>query len=54
MQAEKFKNLGNDEFVLGNFQKAIDFYTKAIKITNTKPAFFTNRALAYLKIYKFT
>ena len=29
-QAEKFKNLGNDEFKLGNFQKAIDYYTKAI------------------------
>lgn len=29
-QAERFKNLGNDQFKLGKFQKAIDFYTQAI------------------------
>ena len=28
--AEKFKNKGNNEFKLGNFQTAIDFYTEAI------------------------
>lgn len=29
-KAEKFKNLGNDQFKLGKFQSAIDFYTQAI------------------------
>ena len=29
-QAEKFKNLGNDQFKLGKFQKAIEFYSQAI------------------------
>ena len=50
VQAERFKNLGNDEYQLGNFQKSVDFYTKAIKINDTKPTFFTNRALAQMKL----
>lgn len=29
-KAEKFKNKGNDEFKLGNFQNAIKYYTDAI------------------------
>ena len=29
-KAEKFKNLGNDEFKKGNFPKAIELYNQAI------------------------
>lgn len=29
-KAEKFKNLGNDEFKKGNYQQAIDYYSEAI------------------------
>lgn len=29
-QAEKYKNLGNDEFKKKNFREAIELYTKAI------------------------
>ena len=29
-QAEKFKNKGNDEFKLGNYEAAIGLYTEAI------------------------
>jgi hypothetical protein len=29
-KAEKFKNKGNDEFKLGNYQNAIKYYSDAI------------------------
>lgn len=29
-KAEKFKNKGNDEYKLGNYQSAIQYYTEAI------------------------
>lgn len=29
-KAEKFKNKGNDEFKLGNYQNAIKYYSEAI------------------------
>lgn len=35
-QADKFKNLGNDQFKLGKFQKAIEFYSQAIGKLGTR------------------
>ena len=52
-KAEKYKNMGNDEFKKQNYQAAINYYSEAIDIKENEPAFFTNRAIAYLKIEKF-
>ena len=67
-KAEMYKNKGNNEFKLGNYQSAIDFYTEAIckyicpshinlfaflETQPNEPAFYTNRAIANLKIEKF-
>jgi tetratricopeptide (TPR) repeat protein len=52
-KAEKYKNMGNDEFKKQNYQAAINYYSEAIEIKDNEPAFFTNRAIAYLKIEKF-
>ena len=68
-QAEKYKNLGNDEFKKKNFREAIELYTKAIgkhiiwlnlilyfclDAKPDEPAYYTNRAIANLKIDNFT
>lgn len=51
--AEKSKNLGNDQYKLGNFQKAIEFYCDAIEINNQEPAYYTNRAIAHLQLAQY-
>ena len=43
-EAVEFKNQGNKAFSGGDFPGAVDLYTKAIKINDQEPAFFTNRA----------
>jgi tetratricopeptide (TPR) repeat protein len=68
-KAEKCKNQGNDEFKKGNYDMAIDHYTNAIgkcfdnfrrlimfifiECYGQEPAYFTNRAIAYLKTEKY-
>ena len=52
-KAEKLKNQGNDNFKKGQFQSAIDLYGQAIECDGTNPAYYTNRAIAYLKIEDF-
>ena len=52
-KAEQYKNFGNEEFKKQNYQAAINHYSEAIELCPTEPAYFTNRAIAYLKIDKF-
>lgn len=49
-QAEKQKNLGNDEFKAGNFAKAIEYYTYATELDPKNPVYFTNRSMCYFKM----
>jgi stress-induced-phosphoprotein 1 len=48
--SEQAKNDGNMAFKNGDFPKAIDFYTEAIKRAPRNPALYSNRAAAYSKL----
>ncbi|CAD8176897.1 unnamed protein product [Paramecium pentaurelia] len=49
---EKLKELGNEQFKLSNFQKAIEFYTSAIENANGNQRLvcLSNRAFAHIKM----
>ena len=38
---------------MGNYQAAISAYTDAIETKNDEPAFYTNRAIAFIKLENF-
>lgn len=52
-QAEKYKNMGNEEFKKGNHAKAIEYYTYATEMDPKNPIFYTNRSTAYFKMKQF-
>ena len=52
-KAEKLKNEGNDNFKKGKYNAAIELYGEAIQCDGSNPAYYTNRAIAYLKIDDF-
>ena len=52
--AEKFKNLGNDEFKRGKFPAALALYEEAIVYDPTNAVLYTNRALVFQKIDNWT
>ncbi|QPG75319.1 hypothetical protein FOA43_002671 [Brettanomyces nanus] len=47
-EAEAFKNQGNEQLKKKNYDKAIDFYTKAINL-NATAVYYANRAQAQIK-----
>ncbi|TVY46517.1 Serine/threonine-protein phosphatase T [Lachnellula cervina] len=48
-EAVAFKNEGNKAFAAHDWPTAIDFYTKAINIDSKQPAYYSNRAQAYIR-----
>ncbi|XP_015119779.1 serine/threonine-protein phosphatase 5 [Diachasma alloeum] len=48
-EAEKFKEVANDFFKNQNYEKAIEFYTKAIESNPNVATYYANRSFAYLK-----
>jgi serine/threonine-protein phosphatase 5 len=46
-EATKLKDQGNNAFRNQEWDKALDFYTKAIEAYNAEPSFYTNRAQVY-------
>lgn len=52
-EAEKYKELGNEEFRKGNPGKAIEYYTFATELDPKNPIFFTNRSVCYYKMGNF-
>ena len=44
------KQLGNEQFKAKNFQKAIEFYTKAIEETPTDHSIYGNRSASYYNL----
>ena len=51
-RAEQSKIKGNEFFVKGNWKKAHELYTQAIKWDNKNAVFFSNRAACSLKLNK--
>lgn len=52
-KANEFKTRGNDCVKAAEYQKAIKYYTEAIRLNNSEPVYYTNRALCFLKLSKF-
>ncbi len=48
MNAEDFKEEGNDKYKAKDYKGAIASYSKAIELAPTNSTFLTNRAAAYL------
>ncbi|KAI3735694.1 hypothetical protein L6452_15202 [Arctium lappa] len=51
--AEIAKEKGNNAFKAKNWQRAIGFYTDAIKLNSNSATYFSNRAAAYLELRSF-
>lgn len=51
--ANEFKRRGNDCVKAGQYQKAILYYTEAIRLNKFEAVYLTNRALCYLKQQKY-
>lgn len=49
-KAEKFKEEGNVFFKANNYDKAILFYTKAIKAMPSNPVYYANRAFCHIRL----
>lgn len=49
VEAEALKRSGNQHYISKNYQKSIEFYTKAINLTPNNPFLYTNRSQANLK-----
>jgi tetratricopeptide (TPR) repeat protein len=47
-EALEWKEKGNEEYSKGDFKKAVQYYTKALKIEKS-PIYYNNRATAYFK-----
>ena len=52
-KAEKFKNKGNDEFKLGNYQNAIEYYSQAIGKLNFHKLIICTNINTYKLIFKY-
>jgi len=52
-EAERLKLLGNEQFALGNYDKAVELYTGALNEVRDWTILWTNRAQAYIKLGKF-
>ncbi|KAG8722149.1 hypothetical protein FRC08_006598, partial [Ceratobasidium sp. 394] len=52
-QAEKIKELGNDQFRQGSYEAAIEHYSKAITLNPNEPSYLTNRAASYMALKRF-
>jgi Flp pilus assembly protein TadD len=49
-KAEKYKTAANEAFKTGDFDGAITGYSQAIQADPANPVYFSNRAMAYLKV----
>lgn len=52
-KANEFKSRGNDCVKSAQYEKAVRYYTEAIRLNKSEAVYYTNRALCYLKQKKF-
>mmetsp|Transcript_5277 Transcript_5277/g.19323 ORF Transcript_5277/g.19323 Transcript_5277/m.19323 type:complete len:608 (-) Transcript_5277:3459-5282(-) len=52
-EADAAKQQGNEAFKAGDYERAVDFYSKAIEIAGNNSVLYSNRAMAYLKLVDF-
>jgi tetratricopeptide (TPR) repeat protein len=52
-KAEEFKEKGNEAMKLGDYQKAVDLYTEAIKIDLSNAVYRCNRSAALIEVNEF-
>lgn len=52
-EADRLKNLGNEEFKNLRYEEAIEFYSQSISLHPLESNYFSNRALAYLRLKKY-
>eukprot|EP00742_Colponemidia_sp_Colp-10_P004996 GILJ01005337.1.p1 GENE.GILJ01005337.1~~GILJ01005337.1.p1 ORF type:complete len:731 (-),score=151.77 GILJ01005337.1:181-2046(-) len=52
-EATKHKEMGNEFFKAGNYEKAINAYSEAIECVRDGKLYYTNRALAHIKLGNF-
>nr|CAB3262629.1 uncharacterized protein LOC100181050 [Phallusia mammillata] len=52
-QANIIKEDGNTAFKNGEFEKSVEFYTKAMQVARDLTALYTNRAAAYIQLKKY-
>ena len=52
--ADAFKAEGNRFFKDGEYRRAADKYTDAIKVDPSNPRYYVNRAIAYIRLRQFT
>ncbi|GAM18717.1 hypothetical protein SAMD00019534_018920 [Acytostelium subglobosum LB1] len=48
----RYKELGNEQFKLGKYKEATEYYTLAIQLDSTNAVLYSNRAMSYLKLKK--
>jgi len=51
--ANEFKKKGNDHFRAHHYEKAIEFYTKALEADPSNPVFWSNRAICHIRMENF-
>jgi tetratricopeptide (TPR) repeat protein len=51
-QAQKYKELGNQHYKAKDYEKAINYYSRAIEVQED-PAFYSNRAICYFNLNRF-
>lgn len=51
-EAEQYKNLGNDHFKKGEFELAVENYSKAIELDPQNHVLYSNKAAALINLSK--
>ena len=52
-QATEYKNLGNEAFKAQDFNKAVEYFSKAIELKPTDHILYSNRSGAYIGLEDF-
>ncbi|KAI8476999.1 MAG: hypothetical protein J3K34DRAFT_353565, partial [Monoraphidium minutum] len=50
---EKAKARGNEQFKKGEYLEAVKAYSEALRHVGDNPVYYSNRAMAYLKAFRF-